>query len=122
MRQNQDITSRLAAIEFYKIRKSLNIFEVEGWAAWCYKINLAWKIFLVKLFERVLLNDIYRKIKIDIYAAVNTCTFFRYMTNGFSNIRHNSIVNLFVHNQIRVFQLELEKISPIKHSAPELAR
>ena len=38
-RQDQDETSRLAAIALYRTGKSFNTFEDEGWAAWCHKMN-----------------------------------------------------------------------------------
>lgn len=39
LRQDQDETSRLAAMALYRTGKSLNIFEDEGWAAWCHEMN-----------------------------------------------------------------------------------
>ena len=121
-RQDQDETSRLAAMALYRTGKSFNTFEDEGWAAWCHKMNPAWKIPSAKLFGGVLLDEIYGKMKIDVHAAVDTCTYLNYVTDGSSNISHERIVNLSVHTQMGVFQLESEEIPAIKHSAPELAK
>ena len=87
----------------YKTEKSFNTFEDEGWTAWYHKMNLTWKISSAKLFGGVLLNKIYEKMKIDIYAAVDTCIYLNYVTDGSSNISHERIVNLFVHTQMGVF-------------------
>ena len=43
-KQNQDETTRLAAMALHRSGKSFNTFEDESWAAWCHKMNLTWKI------------------------------------------------------------------------------
>ena len=121
-RQDQDETSRLAAIALYRTRKSFNNFKNEGWAAWCHTMNPAWKIPSAKPFEGVLLDEIYRKMKINVHTAVDICIYLNYVTDGSLIISHKKIVNLFVHTQMGVFQLESEEIPAIKHSAPELAK
>lgn len=70
----------------------------------------------------MLLDKIYGKIKIDVYASVDTCTYFNYITDGSFNISHKRIVHLSVYTQMRVFQLELEEISATKHLALKLAK
>lgn len=59
-------------------------------------------------------------MKINIHIVINTCTYFNYVTDGSLNINYERIVNLSIHTQMEVFQLELEKIPAIKYSAPEL--
>ena len=76
----------------YKTGKSFNIFENEGWAAWYYKMNPVWKIPLAKLFRWVLLTKIYEKIKINIYAPVDTYIYVNFGINSSSNIGHKKIV------------------------------
>ena len=71
-RQDQDETTRLAAMALSRTRKSFNIFEDERWAAWCHKTNLAWKIPLVKLYAGLLLYENYERLKQDIHAALDT--------------------------------------------------
>lgn len=58
----------------YKTGKFFNTFKDKGQIAWYHKINHVWKISLAKLFRGVLLDKIYGKMKIDIHAAVNSCT------------------------------------------------
>lgn len=77
---------------------------------------------MAKLFAGVLLDKIYGKIKIDVHAAVDTCTYLNYVTEYSSNISHKRIVNPSIHTQIGVFQLESEEIPAIKYFAPELAK
>ena len=106
----------------YRTGKSFNTFEDESWAAWCHKMNPAWKIPPAKLFAGVLLDEIYGKMRIDVHNAIGTCTYLNYVTDGSSNISHERIVNLSVYTQMGVFQLESEEIPAIKHSAPELVK
>lgn len=101
----------------YKIGKSFNIFEDESQAAWCHKMNLVQNNSSAKLFAEVLLDEIYGKMKIDVLNVIDTCTYLNYVIDGSSNISHKKIVNLFVYTQIGIFQIELEKIPVIKHSA-----
>ena len=70
----------------------------------------------------MLLDKIYRKMKIDVYAIVDTWIYLNFITDSFSNINHEKIVNLSIHTQMRIFQLEVEEISGIKYSAFELAK
>lgn len=117
LRQNQNKTSRLVAIALYRIRKSCNIFENKGQATQYHKINPILKISLAKLFKGILLDEIYRKIKIDVYTVIDICTYLNYVTNSFSNISYKKIINLFVHIQIEIFQFKLEKTLTIKYLA-----
>lgn len=121
-RQDQDEMTRLAAMALYKTGHPFNTFEDKSWAAWSHKINPVWKIPSAKLFAGVFLDEIYEKMKKDILQAVDSCTYFNYVTDGSSNISHERIVNLSVHTQMGIFQLESEEISAIKHSASELAK
>lgn len=70
----------------------------------------------------MLLDEIYGKIKIDVLNAIDTCTYLNYVTEGSSNTSHERIVNLSVHTQMGIFQLESEEIPAIKHSAPKLIK
>lgn len=40
-KQEQDETTKLAAMALYRTEKSFNTFEDESWAAWCHKMNPA---------------------------------------------------------------------------------
>ena len=51
-------------------------------------MNLAWKISSFKLFEGVLLDEIYKKMKKNVQQAVDSCTYLNYVTDGSSNISH----------------------------------
>ena len=85
-------------------------------------MNPAWKITSAKLFAGVLLDEIYGKMRMNVHSAIETCTYLNYVTDGSSHISHERIVNLSVHTQMGVFQLESEEIPAIKHSAPELVK
>lgn len=87
----------------FKIGKSFNIFENKDCIAYYYKINLIQKLSLAKLFKRVLLDEIYKKIKIDVYTAIDTYIYLNYITNGFLNISYKKIINLSIYIQIKVF-------------------
>lgn len=45
----------------------------------------------------MLLNKIYGKIKVNINVAVDTYTYFNYVTDSSSNISYKEIVNLSIH-------------------------
>lgn len=68
----------------------------------------------------MLLNEIYGKIKIDIDKVINTCTYLNYVTDELLNIIYEKIVNLYIHTQMSIFQLESKKIFIIKYLAPNL--
>lgn len=81
----------------YRIKNFFNIFKNKSWVIWYYKINLAYKIPLVKLFERVLLDEIDKKMKIDIYITIDIYIYLNYITDSFPNISHERIVNLSIY-------------------------
>lgn len=57
-----------------------------------------------------------------IFNAIDTYIYLNNVIDGLSNISHEKMVNLFVHTQMRIFQLESEEIFAIKYSAPELVK
>lgn len=68
----------------------------------------------------MLLNETYGKIKIDIDKVINTCTYINYVTDKLLKIIYEKIVNLYIHTQMSIFQLESEKIFVIKYLALNL--
>lgn len=108
-KQDQEEMTRLAAMALYKTGHPFNTFQDESWAAWCHKMNPAWKIPSAKLFAEVSLDEIYEKMKKDVLQAVDSCTYLNYVTDGSSNISHERIVNLSVHTQMGIFNSNRKK-------------
>lgn len=120
--EEQEAINRMAAMALYKTGGGFSNFEDEDYAAFLHRLNPAYKIPSARLFSGRLLDEAYDTVRGELQVVLDKCTYFNFVTDGSSNKRHDCIVNLSIHTEIVIFQLESQIIPSIKHTAEELAR
>ena len=96
----------MAAMALYKTGDGFNIFEDEDYAAFLHRLNLVYKIPSARLFSGRVLDEAYDTVRGKLQVVLDKCTYFNFVTDGSSNKQHDHIVNLSVHTEIGIFQLE----------------
>ena len=117
---DQEFGNRMAAIALYKTGGGFSDFEDEDFGAFLHWLNPAFKIPSTRLLYGRLLEEAYDTTKGQVQVLLDKCTYFNFVTDESSNRRHDCIVNLSVHMEMGIFQLESQIIPSTKHFAEEL--
>lgn len=70
----------------------------------------------------MLLNKIYKKIKINVLNLINICIYSNYIIYDLSNIGYECIINLSIYAQIAIFELNIKTISKVEYLTFELVK
>ena len=107
---------------FYKTRGVFSSFDNKDYAVFIHRLNPAYKLSSAWLFSKRLLNKVYNDVQGQLQMVLDKYIYFNFVTDGLANMQCDCIVNLFVHTEIGIFQLESAVISSIKYTAKKLAK
>lgn len=101
---------KLASIVLYVSYKLLSLFDKLKMKEFLYYLNLIYKILSNITFARLLLNQIYDKIKYNIQIAVNNSNYLNFIINRSSNIKYKQKTKIFCYKKFNVLHLLFQNI------------